>query len=122
MSDIDDVSMVNPNARKFYDGAYIGKVLLKNGHNNVLTNIKVPEDQRGNGYSRVIIKKWLKWCFNNGHDEAYVVNIKSEIIVHVLDTLEDRSQYKTEKITNAQVPCNIVSGPTIPEVAYKIEK
>lgn len=117
MSEDKNVSMTNPNVRRFYDGSFIGKAILKNEHENVLTNIRVVEDKRGNSYSRYMLQEWLDWCFSNGYSEAYVVNIKSPAISHVLDTLRN---YKTEKVTNRQAPCDITSGPNIPEVAYKI--
>lgn len=124
MTDLDpdpeEVTMVDPNRREFYHNKKLGIVLLKNGQDNVLTNIRVPDDERrGNGFSRVIIHKWLNWCFGNGgYNKAYVVNIKSDAIIHVLDTLDN---YNTKQIENRNVPYEIVSGHTIPDRAFKIE-
>lgn len=50
------LTMTNPNIRRFYDKSFIGKIVLDSTHENVLTNIRVVENQRGNGYSRGMVR------------------------------------------------------------------
>lgn len=119
MNNNDNVKMTNPNARKFYDGDYIGQILLDEKHENVLTNIKVEEEHRGNSYSRVMINKWLKSCFSNGYEEAYVVNIKSPAIKHVVKTLR---RYDSQKVCISQAPGNIKSGVGVSDLTFKITR
>lgn len=113
---VDDLTMTNPNIRRFYDNRFIGKIILDSEHENVLTNIRVVKDQRGKGYSRKILQKWAKWC-SEEYDYAYVINIKSGRIESVLERFR---MYKTEEVPIQNVPGDIESGPTVPDLTYKI--
>lgn len=97
-------------------GEYIGKITLDQTYENVLTNIRVVEDQQGNSYSRDILQNWLQWCFNS-YEKAYVVNIKSEAIKHILETL---SGYTTSQVSLRKAPGNIESGIGVPDLTYEI--
>lgn len=114
----DSLTMTNPNIRRFYDRSYIGKIVLDSTYENVLTNIRVTEEQREKGYSRKILYKWLDWCVSEGYEEAYVVNIKSKRIESVLNRFK---KYNTQVVSIRKAPGNIESGHSIPDLTYKID-
>jgi GNAT superfamily N-acetyltransferase len=112
-----EITMTNPNPRIFYDNVKIGRILLDNDHENVLSHIYVEEDQRGQGYSRQILNEWLDWCISNGYEESYVIMVKSPAIKHVLTTL---NRYNYEKVSIRQVPGDIEPGHDVSRLSYKI--
>ena len=62
----------------------IGRIILDQSYENVLTNIRVKEAYRGNSYSREMIQLWLEWCFDEQkYSEAFIVNVNyPDLLTH----------------------------------------
>lgn len=114
MSDVDFVHIEKELV--IVNGQRVGAIIVKND-GNVLTNIRIEEDERGNGYARDAFESWLERCVKNGFEKAYVVNVNHGATDHIVNTL---GEYESEEVDPRKVPADIKSGVHISDTCYKI--
>jgi predicted acetyltransferase len=98
------------------DNRKVGAIMLKNG-GNVLTNIRIEEDERQKGYGREAVESWLAECKSNGYNDAYVANVNHVAMEKIMQRLP---RYNTEKVDPRDVPAEIKPGPHVNDTCYKI--
>lgn len=114
MSDIDFVHVEKELI--IMNGQKVGAIVLKND-GNVLTNIRIKEEERGQGYARDAFESWLDRCVEQGFEEAYVANVNHGATDHIVNTL---GEYESEKVDPRNVPADVKSGVHISDICYRI--
>lgn len=100
------------------DGQRVGAIRVTND-GNVLTHIRIDEDERGNGYARDAVNAWLETCIDDGFDEAYVSNVNHGATKHIFETLPDK--YSVERVNPRSVPNGPRAGPHISSLSYRVD-
>lgn len=100
------------------NGQRVGAIRVDEDQPNVLTHVRIDEEERGNGYARDAIEAWLQDCDESGYDVAYVINVNHAATEHIFETLR---QYQSSKVLPRKVPADTTSGPHISSLSYEID-